>query len=106
MRIDGNSGSQPLPQASPSANQAATSVTAQTSKPETVGSGVLGEDQADLSGSHAEVQALAAQALQFPEIRQTKVSALRQVVENGSYQPSSSQIADAMLAHMLVVPAA
>jgi flagellar biosynthesis anti-sigma factor FlgM len=105
MRIDGNSGSQPLPQASPSANQAATGVTAQTSKPETVGGGVLGEDQADLSSSRLEVQVLAAQALQFPEIRHAKVSALRQVVENGSYQPSAGQIADAMLAH-IVLPAA
>jgi hypothetical protein len=52
------------------------------------------------------VQALVAEALQFPETRQEKVDALRQVVSSDSYQPSSQQVADALFTHMLVQPAA
>lgn len=106
MRIDGNAGSQPLSEASPSVNQSPAEVIGQTSRPEAVSGGALGEDQADLSGSRVEVQALTTQALQFPEIRQDKVNALRQVVQDGSYQRTSGQIADAMLAEMVVRPAA
>ncbi len=104
MRIDGN-GAQPLSPAASSASQTATGVNGHAAQ-QTASGAVLGEDQADFSGSQGEVQALTAQALQFPEIRQDKVNALRQVVENGSYQTSSGQVADAMLAQMLVVSAA
>lgn len=105
MRIDGNSGAQGLPETEKSGNQSASSVSGELPATGAAG-GVLGEDQAELSGTYAQVQALTAQALQFPEIRQEKVNALRQVVQEGSYQPSSSQIAGAMFAHMLEAPAA
>ncbi len=105
MRIDGNGGSQPLVEVASGASQTAASLNGQTPS-QTVDAGVLAEDQADLSGSHTEVQALTAQALQFPEIREDKVNTLRQVVENGSYRFSSGQIADAMLADVVVLPAA
>jgi flagellar biosynthesis anti-sigma factor FlgM len=72
--------------------------------------GIFGEDQADLSGGHvqaqAQVQALAAQALQFPEVRQEKVNALRQLALNGGYQPSPNQTAGAIFSYMLATPAA
>jgi flagellar biosynthesis anti-sigma factor FlgM len=71
-----------------------------------VGSSGLGEDQAQLSGLHAQVQALAAQAAQLPDVRQEKVSALRQVVIGGSYKPSANQVAQAIFDQMVVAPAA
>lgn len=69
-------------------------------------SNVLGEDQAQLSGVHVQVQALAAQAAQLPEVRQERVNALRQVVLEGNYHPSSDQVAQAIFDHMLAAPAA
>jgi len=69
-------------------------------------SGSRGEDHRQFSGGHVQVQALVAQALQFPETRQAKVNALRQVVQEGSYQPNSGQVADALFTHLLVEPAA
>ncbi len=67
---------------------------------------VLGEDQAQLSEVHAQVQALVAQAAQLPEVRQERVQALRQVVQGGNYNPAPQQIAGALLEDMLVRPAA
>ena len=60
----------------------------------------LGEDSAQLSGAQVQVQALVAQALQFPEVRQEKVDALRQSVFGGSYQPTAKQVAEAVFAHL------
>jgi flagellar biosynthesis anti-sigma factor FlgM len=100
MRINPNQAAQPLPESGRTGNQSAASASPQPS----TGS-ALGEDQAQLSGSHLQVQVLASQALQFPEVRQEKVNALRQVVQDGSYRPSSTQVADAMFSH-LVKPAA
>lgn len=100
MRVDLNQGALPLPESSRSSTQNA------ASDARTSGSNPLGEDQAELSGVHNQVQALAAQVSQLPEIRQEKVDALRQVVLGGSYQPGSKQIAEALFAHMLVMPAA
>jgi flagellar biosynthesis anti-sigma factor FlgM len=56
----------------------------------------LAPDQAQLSTAHAQVQALAAQVVQLPELRQERVVALRQTVQNGSYRPSSEQVAQAI----------
>jgi flagellar biosynthesis anti-sigma factor FlgM len=104
MRIDATSGAQGAPETERSGNQSASSMGQSSALG--ASAGVLGEDQAELSGAHIQVQALTAQALQFPEIRQEKVNALRQVVQDGTYQPSSDQIADAMFRHMLAMPAA
>ena len=101
MRIDGNQAAQSLPESGRTGSPSAASSDARNST-----SSALGEDQAQFSGAQAQVQALAGQALQFPEIRQEKVNALRQVVLGGNYQPSSSQIAEAVFAHMLVTRAA
>lgn len=101
MRINLNPTPQPLPESSRSGNAGAAS-----GDPRASGNRALGEDQAQLSGGHAQVQALVAQALQFPEVRQEKVNALRQALQGGSYQPSSKQVAEAVFAHLLVTPAA
>jgi flagellar biosynthesis anti-sigma factor FlgM len=68
--------------------------------------GLGGEDQAQLSGAHVQVQALAAQASQLPEIREERVSSLRLAVQNGTYRPRAEQTAHAMFAHMIADPAA
>lgn len=104
MRIDANTGAQGLPETERSGTQSAASVGQASATG--ASANVLGEDQAELSGTHIQVQVLTAQALQLPEVRQEKVNALRQVVQDGTYQPSSDQIADAMFTHMLQPSAA
>jgi flagellar biosynthesis anti-sigma factor FlgM len=101
MRIDSNQGAQPLPENKRSTHSSPVSVDARASTRT-----VFGEDSAQISGIHVQVQALVAQALQLPEVRQEKVNALRQSVLGGSYQPSSSQVAEAVFGHMLVSTAA
>jgi flagellar biosynthesis anti-sigma factor FlgM len=105
MRIDPNQTAQAL-----AASERSGSPSAAAKDSRSTASSLQGEDQADLSGGHiqvqAQAQALAAQVLQFPEVRQEKVDALRQVVLNGSYQPSPDQIAGAVFSHMLATPAA
>jgi flagellar biosynthesis anti-sigma factor FlgM len=66
----------------------------------------LGEDQAQLSSGHLQIQALASKLLQLPEIRQEKVNALRQLVRDGSYNLRPNEVADAVFAHLLAKPAA
>lgn len=106
MRIDLN---QP-PQTLAESDRSTSNVPANAQSGASAGSGVsssgLGEDQAQLSGMHVQVQALAAQAAQLPEVRQEKVSALRQVVLEGSYRPSADQVAQAIFDQMVVTPAA
>lgn len=55
------------------------------------------QDQAQFTGAHARVEALAAQAAQLPEVRQERVEALRQAVESGHYQLDAQKVAGAML---------
>jgi flagellar biosynthesis anti-sigma factor FlgM len=107
MRIEGNPGAQPAPESERTNNSQGGATSSAASASASTG-GALGEDQAQLSGAHGQVQALvlAAQATQTPEIRQEKVNALRQVVESGSYRPSSSQVAGALFDHMMEAPAA
>jgi len=100
MRIDSNQGAQPLQE-----NQNSAQVPAR-GNPSATASSALGEDQAQLSGVHGQIPALVQQALQFPEIRQEKVSALRQAVLGGSYQSSPGQVAQALFDHMVAKLAA
>jgi flagellar biosynthesis anti-sigma factor FlgM len=120
MRIDGNQAAQTLPESGTSGSAIAASGVlssvlsgvlssvlsgdARSSTRRPLGRS-LGEDQARVSGAQWQVQALGEQALQFPEIRQEKVDALRAMVLGGSYQIDTKQLADAMFAH-LVTPAA
>ncbi|MGA1985058.1 MAG: flagellar biosynthesis anti-sigma factor FlgM [Candidatus Sulfotelmatobacter sp.] len=101
MRIDLNSAPQPLPESSRSS--AASEAAAGNSSPSNATGGA---DQALLSGAHAQVQALVAQASQLPEVRQERVQALRQAIQSGRYQSHPDEVAGAVFAHMTAVPAA
>lgn len=98
MRIDSNQAAPLLPETGQSGRSSSTGASAAENRASI--SRVLGEDSAQLSGAHLQVQALVAQALQFPEVRQEKVDALRQSVLSGSYQPTSKQVAEAVFAHL------
>jgi negative regulator of flagellin synthesis FlgM len=100
MRISSNQAAQALPESGRTSSQNAANQASQAEN------STLAEDLAQLSGAHMQVQALATQVLQLPEVRQEKVNALRQVVQAGTYQPGSDQIADAVFHSMLAVPAA
>jgi flagellar biosynthesis anti-sigma factor FlgM len=96
MRIDLN----PLPQvASESAQRVAQN--AATVSSEIAASAALAPDQAQLSSSHVQVQALAAQVALLPEIRQERVVALRQTLQNGLYRPNPQQTAESIFMHMI-----
>src|ERR1700719_2708653 len=97
MRIDSNQTAAALPETRQSGRSSSVASSKETQA--SVG-GALGEDSAQLSGAHVQVQALVAQALQFPEVRKEKVDALRQAVLSGSYQPTSKQVAEAVFAHL------
>jgi flagellar biosynthesis anti-sigma factor FlgM len=96
MRIDPNQAAQALPESNRGSGQSQASADTHVSAGRP-----LGEDQAQLSGIHAQVQTLTAQAAQLPEIRQEKVNALRQAVLGGSYQPGAAQVAEGLFAHMV-----
>jgi flagellar biosynthesis anti-sigma factor FlgM len=61
----------------------------------------LDGDHAELSMDHARVAELAAQIQTLPEIRQEKVAPLSDAIQNGSYDASAEQTADAMLTDFL-----
>jgi len=100
MRIDLNHGPQPALESNRSGEANLTTPGSSSA------SNPLGEDQALLSSAHAQLQSLAAQASQLPEVREERVHALRQAVESGHYHPSPEQIAGAIFAHMTAGPAA
>jgi flagellar biosynthesis anti-sigma factor FlgM len=54
------------------------------------------EDRTTFSTDSAGIQALTAQALNSPQIRQDKVDALKQAVSNGSYPVNATNIASAI----------
>ncbi|MFM9904742.1 MAG: flagellar biosynthesis anti-sigma factor FlgM [Pyrinomonadaceae bacterium] len=57
----------------------------------------VGEDRVEFSSRASEVGKLVDQVKQMPDIREGKVSDLRQRIEAGTYKPSSENIADAIL---------
>jgi flagellar biosynthesis anti-sigma factor FlgM len=59
-------------------------------------------DQAQLSGAHIQVQVLAAQASQLPEVREAKISALRDAVQSGHYRPDAGKIARGLMSEMFL----
>lgn len=97
MRIDPNSGGQPVAEAGRSSNQTAARGTTPTSPS---ASTPLGEDQTQLSGVD-QAQALLAQLSQLPETSQQKVEALRQAVAIGKYQVDPQQVAGALFSNMV-----
>jgi flagellar biosynthesis anti-sigma factor FlgM len=94
MRIDSNLSAQ-LPAENQGAGDAAAAVKANAAVAQSVSS-ALGEDQAQFSGVHLQVQALVAHVLQLPETTQEKVQALRQALVSGKYQSSPDQVAGAL----------
>ncbi len=101
MRIDLNYAPQAAPESDRTRPQSPT-----TADNPSAAKTVTGEDQAQLSGAHTQVAALAAQASQLPEIREQRVQALRLAVDRGQYQPDAQKVAGALIAHMMLVPAA
>jgi len=99
MRIDQNYG----PQATPEPSHAGAQKAAVNSP---APGAALGEDQAQLSGAHTQVQALATLVAQLPEIRQEKVQALRLAVGSGQYQIRPHEVATALVAHLVTDRAA
>lgn len=95
MRIDPNYGPSAAPESQRNSGQNAPAPTPANASP------ALGEDQAQLSGPHSQVQALATLASQLPEVRQERVQALRQAVKSGHYQASPGQVAGALVAHLI-----
>ena len=57
-------------------------------------------DRASISVDHAKIAGLVAQALAYPEIRQERVSSLRQSINSGRYQPDVPKIARAFLSEV------
>jgi flagellar biosynthesis anti-sigma factor FlgM len=55
------------------------------------------EDRVSLSSTHEDVQMLAAGLASVPEVRAERVSALKQRVSSGQYQPSSEKVAEAIV---------
>jgi flagellar biosynthesis anti-sigma factor FlgM len=56
-----------------------------------------GEDTFSLSSTHGEVQALSAGVASVPEVRAERVNSLREQISKGQYQPTSQQVADALI---------
>jgi flagellar biosynthesis anti-sigma factor FlgM len=100
MRIDSNGGAQALP-ASQTATSAASGKAGEPGSAATASS--RGEDQAQFSDVHIQVQALVGQALQLPDVREERVQTLRQAVASGQYQPSPQDLAGALLANVIAV---
>ncbi len=57
------------------------------------------EDKTSLSVDTLSISSLEAQAMTTPQIRQDKVEALRQSVQNGDYKVEPDKIARAILEH-------
>jgi negative regulator of flagellin synthesis FlgM len=95
MRINFHCGPQPAAQSESSRPSA------QTAGRPARNSGTA-EDQAQLSAAHVQVQALAAQATQQPEIRAEKVQSLREALAKGEYRVEPEKLAGALISHMLV----
>jgi len=55
------------------------------------------EDAATFSGNNTSAASLVAKALESTPLRADKIEALRQAVQNGTYQVDTREIADAMI---------
>jgi flagellar biosynthesis anti-sigma factor FlgM len=105
MRINVDSGAQQLPESSRSSGQSGSQSLAGPEAGGSAAGNVQGQDRAELSAEHAHALAQA-QMSQLPEIREERVSPLRQVVAQGSYHPSPADVAGAILSHLAVERAA
>src|SRR5258708_32554690 len=98
MRIDSSQTAQPLPESGRGGNLSPAGAETRAAT-----SSALGEDSAQFSGTGVQIQALVAQTLQFPEIREERVNALRQLVAAGRYRTSPKPVAEAVLGDMQAV---
>lgn len=57
----------------------------------------VNEDKLELSNRASEVGKFVEQLKELPDVREEKVSGLREQISSGSYQPSGEDIADAIL---------
>jgi flagellar biosynthesis anti-sigma factor FlgM len=57
-----------------------------------------GEDTVNISSTHGDLQTLKASFAHVPEVRTALVTALRQQVNTGQFQPDSLKVADAVIA--------
>ena len=101
MRINPDHSTQQLPESHRTSAQNSSATGGKSSV-----SDLLGQDRAQLSGNQAQVQSLAAQVAQLPEVRTERVSALRQAGENGSYHPHPEEVASAVFSYLLEEQAA
>ena len=62
---------------------------------------VRGQDRASISAEARQVSELRTELSGLPDIRQHRVEALRQAIQEGSFQVSDKQIADALLSDWL-----
>jgi flagellar biosynthesis anti-sigma factor FlgM len=94
-----------FPDSTSSATQVENQKPARTAKPSSTGKGgnaavLQGTPSAEVSLSNTGVQALRARLETVPSVRQERVQSLQRAVENGTYNPSSQQIADAIHADL------
>jgi flagellar biosynthesis anti-sigma factor FlgM len=90
MRIDLNASVGQTPDAGPARKAGSPSLAG-------AGNAAPEADSAQLSTDTVTVQVLSAAVLQLPEVRQEKVAALAEQVQNGSYAVSPEQTAGALL---------
>jgi flagellar biosynthesis anti-sigma factor FlgM len=99
MRINSEYGPQPVPESGQNNPQTGAANGSSSS-------GIAGEeDETQLSGAQMQVDALATQASQLPDVRLERVQSLRQAVFGGQYQLDPQKVAGALLAHMTFSPA-
>ncbi len=96
MRIDFHYGPQPTSESDRSRTRNTASRGSSLS-----GEVQTGEDQAQLSGTHAQVQALLAQVSRLPESRQERIQSLRQAIQSGQYKPDPDHIAGGLFTHLV-----
>src|SRR5580698_6281818 len=102
MRVDLNHGAQSLPQT----ERSATENDPASSTSEASGSSQApGVDQAQLSGAHTQVAALAAQAAQLPEVREERVQSLHHSLPSRRYPPPTTQVAAPLFENSLALAA-
>jgi len=95
MKVDGLN---PLPQASSLTRPEGTD---RNSAPASQSGAATGADEARLIWDQNRVRSLASQITGLPEIRQDRVNALQQAVQEGRYTVSNEQIANALFAEHL-----
>ena len=72
-----------------------------STRPSTAGGApVITGDTAELSLEQAKVQSLTAEANRVPDVRQDKVAALGLAIQQGSYDITPEQTAEAMIGEM------